>query len=174
MQIPSRHRCKSTHTTLSCLLSPPMVVVMVNLPPRFRESRVHGVDMRVLGTAIRTPHRDKCSFVSGMAKVPSPATRPSRGNEVYSDLEHSNRSSFPTFSSSRVCKIMLEERMEKDNYINSFLFVINFQIRNRILYMAGIRFSLNEGKDRLPRNFIAPVSRILFKPSVQTIRWSRS
>lgn len=68
MQIPSRCRCKSTHTRRFHRSFSPIVTTR-RPHPRFCESCVHGVDMRVLGLP-PAPRCDKCSFVSAMAKVP--------------------------------------------------------------------------------------------------------
>lgn len=92
VQIPSRHRCKSTRTTLSCLLFPDSHRNGKPSPlplPGFCESRVHGVDMRVSGAAIRTPTEINTPLSPyGMAKV-RPVTKDIEGNEViFGRFEH--------------------------------------------------------------------------------------
>lgn len=64
VQIPSRHRCKSTRTTLSCLLFPDSHR-MVNLPPPrvLWIARARGRYAR-FGGRHSHPHWDKYSFVS--------------------------------------------------------------------------------------------------------------
>lgn len=73
VQIPPRHRCKSTHTTLSCLLFPDSPPVMVNLLPPcqgFVNRACTGSICVVLGG--RIPSRcDKCSFVPVWQKYAS-------------------------------------------------------------------------------------------------------